>query len=166
MKAMSGLLKNSGKFTLTAHAKERIRQRIGVDALDAQLAWANEAIASAKETITEGHQTIYVTESYRIVCDGLRVVTVSPYANTESYAERIGSAVKREARKLIEPQQRLLRKAEIAVAELNLNYLKARNPLIKEKINKRLVSASDERQRLNDELYAMKQAAKRYGAEV
>lgn len=157
----------TGKFTLTTHAKERIRQRVGIEALDAQVAWANETIAKAGEIDAKLEGRVgYKTESFEIICAGLKVITVNPVANSQTYLTKLSGVLTKEVRKMIVPHERLLRKAEIRVAELTLNYLKARNPKTKRMINERLVEATDEKQRLTDEVYAMRKAAERYGVEV
>lgn len=156
----------SGKFTLTKHASDRIRQRIGIADTGAQTAWVNESIAKAGEINTVGNYTTYTSDSFASICDGLKVVTIKPVANTKTYLKTLGGAVTKEVQKMLVPHERLLRKAEIKVAELTLNYLKARNPNTKKMINKRLVEATDEKQLLVDEVYAIKKAAGRYGVEV
>lgn len=156
-------LKKTGKFTLTSHAKDRLRQRLGIESSEAQTSWANETIATSQDVKAQGNKTVYVSESYEIVCDGLRVITVKPVDNVYSYVSKFKSVLKRETTKLLTPKERLLRKAEVKVAELTLNYLKAKNPNTKAIINERLVSATDEKQRLADEIYAIKKAAGQYG---
>lgn len=164
---MSHSLKKSGKFVLTSHAKERIRIRVGIDALEAQITWVNEAIAKAGEVVTQGNKhTVYKTDAFEFVCDGLRVITIQPAANEQTFVKQLGSTLAKEVRKLLAPQERMLRKAEIQVAELTLNFLKARNPKTKKLISERLIEATDEKQRISDEVFAIRKAAKQYGVEI
>lgn len=153
-------------FGLTEHAKERIRQRIGITGTEAQLAWITEIITKATSKYPQGNKTVYRTESFEVVCDDRLVITVKPVENVANYTQLLGGMVAKEVRKALIPQERLLRKAEIRVAELTLNYLKARNPRTKELISERLVEATDEKQRVMDEVYAIKKAARQYGVEV
>lgn len=153
-------------FSLTKHAQERIRQRAGIDADSAQLAWAEQSISESTHKYKQGRQTVYVTKNHEIICDGYTVVTIKPVDNDRKYVNKFGIAVANEARKIVLANERLLRKAEIKVAELTLNMLKARNPRTKELISGRLVEATDEKQRLADEIYAIKKAAGQYGVEV
>lgn len=157
------VFKKSGKFTLTQHAKDRIRQRTGIEANDAKIAWVNEQIAKSHETIEQGNKTIFQTEHFEIVCDGLRVVTVKPREQQKSYVEAINEMITKQITNLLAPKERLFRKAEIKVAELTLNFLKARNPNTKSLINERLVAATDERQRIAYDIKALKLAAEKYG---
>lgn len=153
----------SGKFTLTSHAKERIRQRVGIDSVEAAIAWVNESIASATESYAQGDKSHYVTEAFDIVCAGLKVITLKPTNNHVDYVTKFGEVLTKEATKLLTKYRRELRKAEIAVAEHSLNFLKAKNPRIKEGINRRLTEATDVRAKLTDEIRAVEIAAERYG---
>lgn len=166
MSAVADAFKSAGKFILTDHAKERIRQRIGITGNEAQVAWVNELITKSDDSYKQGNKKVYCTERFEVVCDGIRVITIKPVDNVRNYADSIGGVVSKEIRKLLTPQERLLRKAEIKVVELTLNYLKARNPRTKALINERLVEATDEKQRIHDEVFAIKKAAKQFGVEV
>lgn len=161
-------LKNSGKFVLTAHAKERIRQRVGISATEAALAWVNEAIAASTEFFEDKGRKHhhFLTDTYDIVCDNLRVVTVKPRENHNDYVSKFGGLLQKEVDKLLTIQHRELRKAEIKVAELTLNFLKAKSPKVRSTIQRNLTKATDERAKLEDEIKAIEIAAKRYGVTV
>jgi hypothetical protein len=166
MSANYKAFQKSGKFTLTSHAKERIRQRVGVDSVEAALAWVNENIASATTCNVEGNKTHYLTEAFDIVCDGLRVVTIKPVDNHTDYLTKFNAVLTKEATKLLTKYRRELRKAEITVAECTLNYLKAKSPKVKQSIQRRLTEATDVRAKISDEIRAVEIAAERYGVEV
>ena len=153
-------------YVLTAHAKDRIRQRVGIVALEAQQAWVNELITKSTTAYPQGEKTVYKTDLFEIVCDGIRVVTVKPVENVVTYTDKISGTLTKEIRKLLIPQERLLRKAEIKITELTLNFLKARNPKTKKLISERLIEATDEKQQIIDEVFAIKKAAKQYGVEI
>lgn len=160
------VIQKSGKFTLTSHAKERIRQRVGIDSVDAALAWANENIAKAAEVYAQGNKTHYVTEAFDIVCAGLKVVTIQPTNNHVDYLAKFNEVLTKEAAKLLKKYRRELRKAEISVAEFTLNYLKAKNPKIKAALQQKLTQATDMKAKLADEIRAIENAAERYGVSV
>lgn len=153
-------------YFITSHAKDRIRQRVGIDGDEAQQAWVKAKINRAESKLPQDNKTVYNVGSFEIICDGLRVVTVKPVDNVTQYASKLSGVVAKEIRKLLVPQERLLRKAEINVVELTLNFLKARNPKTKEIISGRLAEATDEKQRIADEVFAIKKAAKQYGVEI
>lgn len=162
----SKVLQRSGKFTLSAHAKERVRQRVGISSTEAALAWVNESIANATKTYADGHKTHYITDAYNISCDGLRVITIVPTDNHVDYLMRFGDVVAKEARKLLTRYRRELRKAEIKVAELTLNYLKAKSPKVRDSIKRNLTNATDEKAKLEDEIKAIEIAADKYRVKV
>jgi hypothetical protein len=67
---------------------------------------------------------------------------------------------------LLTVHRRALRKAEINVVQLTLNFLKAKNPKIKDTIQARLTRAADEKARIEYEVKAIEIAARKYGVEV
>ena len=156
------LFQKSGKFVLSAHAKERIRQRVGINSTEAALAWVNESIATANETYLDGHKTHYLTDSYDITCDKLRVITLTQTDNHIDYLTKFSNLVTKEATKLLTKYRRELRKAEILVAELTLNYLKAKSPKVRAIIQRNLTIATDERARIEDEVRAVEIAADKF----
>lgn len=152
-------------FKLTKHAIDRIRQRVGIESLEIATAWANDQIAKSARKFREKDNVHYVSD-FEIVTNGLDVITIKPTENDRNYLDRMRRAVEKEAKKLIVSQERALRKAEIAIAEHTLNRLKACNPNTKTAIEKKLLSAIDDKQRILDELYAIKKAGAQYGVNV
>ena len=156
---------STSAFTLTDHAKERIRQRIGITAEGAAIAWVSAKVESASKTKRDGRKTHYITEAFEIVCEGLKVVTVMPTDITNRYLTKLGDVITKEVTKLIAEHNKELRKADIAIAEAQLNFLKARNPRTKEVIQAKLVSACDCKVLIEDEIKMIRKAAGRYGVE-
>ena len=153
-------------FILTKHATERIRQRVGIESIEVATAWINEQIAKASRKYNEGTNTHFVSESIEVVTNGLRVITVKPSENDRSYLDKLGEVVAKEVTKMLTKKERDLRKAEIVIAEHTLNRLKARNPNTRALIERRLIRAIDDKQRIMDEIYAVKKAAAQYGVSV
>src|SRR5699024_133632 len=142
------------------------RQRVGITSKDAAIAWVAETVKKATTTKKEGHITQYITEMFDIVCDGMKVVTVKPNESQNSYLDKFNDVVTKEATKMLAKYRRELRKAEIAVAEEQLNFLKAKNPKIKSNINERMTEAIDKKVDIEDEIRAVELAARRYGVEA
>lgn len=166
---MSKMLQKSGKFTLTNHAKDRIRQRAGIESAETAVSWVNEEIAKATNVFSDKHDsklTHYLTDSFEMLCDGLKVVTVKNLEIKMDYTTKLGAAVAKEATKLLTVHRRALRKAEINVVQLTLNFLKAKNPKIKSGIQSKLTKAADEKAKLEYEVKAIEIAARKYGVEV
>ncbi|MDQ0154965.1 hypothetical protein [Robertmurraya andreesenii] len=155
-----------GRLTLSEHARERIRQRVGLIADYAALAWVADVIKNAKQQRRDGRKVHYITDLFEVIVDGVTVVTVKPTENTNGYITKFNEMLTKESRKLIATYRRELRKAEIAVAEAQLNYLKARNPKTRESIGARLTSAIDHKALITDKIKAVEIAAKRFGVTV
>lgn len=153
-------------YELSKHATERIRQRVGISSIEAATQWANELISKAAHTKRDGHKLHYITEHFEIVCDKETVVTVKPTEKENQYFAKVAGIIKRELTKDLQQFKREYRKAEIAVAELTLNLLKARNPNTKQIINERLTQAIDNREKINDEITKINLTAYRYSIEV
>jgi len=153
-------------YTLSEHAKERIRQRVGLVAEPSAIAWVSEAIKKAKSTRSNGKTTSYFTDMFEIVLDGLHVVTVKPTTLTSEYVSKINDLVSKEVSKMLAEYKRELRKAEIEVAEAQLNFLKARNPKVRQSIQQKLTEAIDRKALIEDEIKAIECAGRRYGVEI
>lgn len=161
------LIQKSGKFALTKHAGEKVRQRVGIESLEVATAWVNEEIAKAGEYSQESSKRFaYITDAFKIVCAGLSVITVIPTDNHVDYLAKFGEIVTKEATKLLTKYRREFRKAEIEVAEYTLNFLKAKNPKIKGNLQQKLTQATDDKAKLADEIRAIEIAAERYGVSV
>src|SRR5690625_2155178 len=160
---VAGLTDN---FILTKHATERIRQRVGLESKEAATAWVREQIAKASRKSKEGGNTHYVSDVIEIVTNGLRVITVKPSEDDRNYLYNLGQSVAKEVSKMLTKKERNLRKAEIVIGEHTLNRLKARNPNTRALIERRLIRAIDDKQRIMDEIYAVKKAAAQYGVSV
>lgn len=155
----------ASEYILSDHATERIRQRVGIESAEVATAWVSEQIKKATRKFNDGHKTHFISEAIEIVTDGLQVITVKPAKNDRSYLDRLGAVVAKEVTKLLTKRERELRKAEIVIAEHTLNRLKARNPKTRALIEERLVKAIDEKQRITDDIYAVKKAARQYGVD-
>lgn len=166
MSTMGDALKRAGSYVLTDHAKDRIRQRIGILSEDAQLAWVETQVKKASHRKQDGHKTHYTAGSFEIVCDGVKVVTVKPTEQSNEYLTKFNDVIAKETRKLLTQYGRELRKAEISVAETQLNFLRARNPKTKALISERLTKAIDWKCALEDEIKKIRKAAERYGVQI
>lgn len=166
MNIMTNALQTAGKYVLTDHAKERIRQRIGITAEDAAVAWIKESISNAIKTKDNGRKTHYFSEMYEIICEGVKVITVKPAETSNNYLTKMNEVLTKEVAKLLDKYRRELRKADIEVAQNQLNYLRARNPNTKAIIKRRLADAVDVKALVEDEIRAIEIAARKYGVEV
>lgn len=167
MKQLAGALRGAGvTLGLSSHASDRIRQRVGITSAEVGAAWASDKVRNAIKSWNKNGQIHYDVGDYVIVVGGNTVITVTPKGNETSYLDKFNEVVAKEARKHLDKYRRDLRKADIAVAEAQLNYLRAKNPNTREIIRKRIVEAGDKRAQLNDKIYAVELAAKRYGVET
>ncbi|MEK4178520.1 hypothetical protein NSQ61_02840 [Aeribacillus sp. FSL K6-1121] len=166
MKTLGDAMKQVGLLVLTDHAKERIRQRVGIISESVAVSWVSDVISQATETKRDGNKTHYITDTFEIICDGVRVVTVKPAEQANQYFGMFRELLTKEASKLLTAYKRELRKAEIAVAEAQLNLLKARNPHTKERIKTKLTDAIDYKALVEDEIKKIELAAKRFGVEA
>lgn len=166
MNTIANALAQTGQFILTDHARERIRQRVGIVADSAAIAWVAEQVRRATETKRDGSKTHYTTDLFEIILDGAKVVTVKPSEHSNGYISKFNEVLTKEATKLLATYRRELHKAEIAVAEAQLNFLKARNPKVKATIQRRLTDAADYKATIEDEIKAVEKAAARYGVTV
>lgn len=166
MNAMADALKSAGKYVLTDHAKERIRQRVGITSEDAAVTWIDMQVRSASSSRRDGNKMHYITDIFEIITEGVKVITVKPTETSNEYLTKFNEVLAKEVTKLITSHSRILRKAEIAVAEAQLNFLRARNPKTKEIIGKKLTEAADWKCAVEDEIKAIKKAAKQYGVEI
>lgn len=166
MNTMKDALKRVGSYVLTDHAKDRIRQRIGILSEEAQLAWVETQVKKASHRKQDGHKTHYTVGSFEIVCDGVKVVTVKPTEQSNEYLTKFNDVIAKETRKLLTQYGRELRKAEIAVAEAQLNFLKAKNPKTKALISERLTKAIDRKCSIEDKIRQVEKAAERYGVRM
>lgn len=156
-------LASKGAYVLTEHARSRIRQRLGIEVDSAAISWVKGAIQNAERTFTNGNKTHYITDLYEVICDGAKVITVKPTDNSNKYVSEFKKVIEKEASKLRTKYEREFRKAEIEVAQVTLNLLKARNPKTKASIERKLVEAIDWKCALEDELKAISKASERYG---
>ncbi|GGP13482.1 MULTISPECIES: hypothetical protein [Oceanobacillus] len=156
----------NGIITLTSHAKERLRQRIGIEDIDAGIAWVRTNIERSKRKQNRGHQTHYFTDAYVIVMDGDKVVTVKPSFEANEHSKRLESLIEKEARKFLRLKKAELKKISIAVLETQINFLKAKNPNTIRSITEKLTKLTDEKANLETDIVAMKRAAEGFGVEV
>lgn len=159
-------MENAGQFILSMHAKERIRQRLGIDSDDSAVAWVKEAISKASDSFKSEHRTHYISGSFEIICDGAKIITVKPTDSSNEYLTVFGELIAKETSKMLRKFRQEIRKTDINIAQLNLNYLRAKNPNTKETIAERLTEAIDRKASIEDEIKAVEYAARRYGAEA
>lgn len=157
------VMKAKGSYVLTAHARVRIRQRVGIDLDSAAISWVKRAIENAKETFTTDNKTHYITDLHEIICDGVKVITVKPCYNANGYVARFKSVIEKETEKLLKKYEKEFRKAEIEVVQITLNLLRAKNPKTKESIERKLTEAVDWKCAIEDELKQIEKASKQYG---
>jgi hypothetical protein len=156
-------------YYISEHAQERIRQRVGLQSLGDMRRWATERVEDGKFVRKQPDgRDVYANGNFEIVIqpETNAVVTVLDHKQFVSHADRFKQKIEKEAKKSITYYGRLFRKAEINVAEITLNMLKARNPKIKAKLNERLTMANDEKEKLATEITVIRKAAKQYGVEV
>lgn len=166
MNAIVDALKSAGRYILTDHAKERIRQRVGITSEEAAISWIASQVQVASSKKQVGNKTHYMTDIFEIILDGVKIITVKQAESSNEYLTKFNEVLAKEAVKLISTYSRTLRKAEIAVAEAQLNFLRAKNPKTKALISERLTEATDWKCTVEDEIKAIKKAAKQYGVEV
>jgi hypothetical protein len=156
-------------YRLSSHAMERIRQRFGIDTLAAAITWVSEKIkggdyiglqAKGRKVYRNGDAELILGE------DGYTVVTVKFSEGESQFVEQIGDVVRKEVLKMLAIKERAFRKAEIEVAEITLNMLKARNPVTKESIGRKLTKAIDEKANIHTDIILIRKAAEQYGVGV
>lgn len=152
-----------GTYILSDHARERIRQRLGITAETAAISWVKRAVQNSSSTKIDGNKTHYFTDVFEIILDGAKVVTVKPKESANPYLTKFKSVIEKEANKLRTKYERELRKAEIEVAQITLNLLRAKNPKTKASIERKLTEAVDYKALIEDELKAISKASERYG---
>lgn len=153
-------------YELTAHAQERIRQRIGIESVEVATKWVSDHIAKASTTFADKGNTHYVTDVIEVVVNGFKVITVKPANNDRSYLDQLNAVVAKEVEKMLTNKAKEIRKVDITIAEHTLNRLRAKNPNTVALIEKRLIRSIDAKQRLNDEVYAIEKAGKQYGVDA
>lgn len=159
---------SSKNLQLTKHAKERIRQRIGIDSVEVATSWIKEQLNRTKKTKkdTRNNSMRYINDLFEVVLDGDKVVTVISKESVVDYKSKISNLLTKEITKYRTQKNRELRKIEIEVAEHTLNHLKALNPKTKALISGKLTDAVSERTRVLDEIYAIDKVAGEYGVEA
>ncbi|KMK75417.1 hypothetical protein [Alkalihalobacillus pseudalcaliphilus] len=155
-------------YILTSHAKERIRQRYGIESVQVATNWANDLIAKAQRKFKRDGKTHYVVGGREFICDDneRRVITVKPNDANNQYVTKLNGILRKEIIKILTLQSRTLNKAEIEVAQLTLNFHKARNPKTKASIQAKLTHAIDAKNNVEDEVTALKKAVEYYGLEA
>ncbi len=151
------------------HAQKRIRQRFGLNTLQSMVSWARAKKIDGKLNHVQGDgRRVYRWGDVELVFspNEKTLLTVKDLAINKRYEELLGSTVVKEARKLLVGKERAFRKAEINEAQIRLNMLKTRNPKYKAKLNDMLTKATDEKDKLLDEITVIKNTVKKYGVEV
>lgn len=154
---------------VTPHAQERIRQRFGIESVRAMQTWAKAKLIDGKlDRKQPDGRLVYRWGSVELVVssDGSTLITVMDVQAQSNYIELLGEAVVKKARTLLVTKERAFRKAEINVAEITLNMLKARNPKIKALLSERLTKANDIKENLATEIKLIRKAAEQYGVNV
>lgn len=153
-------------YYITSHAKDRLRQRFGIESIDVAMKWIHDKLTAATLHRMDHHKEIYRVANIEIVMDGTRVVTVKPLYGETPIMQRIKNVVDKEVGRTLLAKEREFRKAEIQVAEITLNMLKARNPRIKESLKRKLTIANDYKANIETEIVGIKKAAEHYGVSV
>lgn len=154
---------------VSPHAQERIRQRFNISALREMQQWATEKVKDANliSTGPDGRKIFRWGSVDLIVSNDENVlITVLDQAIPKSYADKFKDVVTKQVRKELLAKEREFRKAEINVAEITLNMLKARNPKIKTMLNDKLTKANDYKENLLVEIKSIRQAAQQYGVQI
>jgi len=156
-------------YRISSHAMERIRQRFGIDSLTAAITWVAEKIKHGEYVgLQQKGRKVYRNGDAELILgeDGFTIVTVKFTEGEAQYAERISNVVRKEVEKMLSAKERAFRKAEINVAEITLNMLRAKNPVTKESIGRKLTKAIDEKANINTEIILIRKAAEQYGVSV
>ena len=148
---------------LSSHAKDRLRQRVGIESIDAGIAWVRTNMERAKRTFKQGHKTHYVTEMFELVLDGTTVVTIKQSTDNNESAKYLAGVVQKEVAKFMRTKKAEMKKAEMALLEAQLNFLRAKNPNTKRIISERITQLGDAKAKVEDEIKAMELAAERFG---
>lgn len=157
------------KLIVMKHAQDRIRQRFGIESVSTMKSWATAKVNDGKLVrVQPDGRKVYQWGKIELIVtgDGKALVTVKDLEDLQTYAERFAGAVEKESRKALLRTERAFRKAEIHVAEITLNMLKARNPKIKASLNEKLTKADDYKEKLKTEIHVIKKAAKEHGVEL
>lgn len=155
------------KLRISDHAKTRLRQRFSIDSDRAAQSWVQSKLADGSLIRTEPNGKLYYRcgNAELIVANGV-LITVQFSDGEQKFLEKFGSVLSKEVQKLLTVNERALRKAEINVAEINLNMLKARNPKIKAMLGEKLTKAIDEKDKIVTEIKLIRKAASQYGVEA
>jgi hypothetical protein len=153
-------------YYITSHAKERLRQRFGIESIDVAQQWINEKMSKAVHHRNDGIKKVYQVADIEIILDGNRVVTIKPLYGETSIMKQLRGVVEKEISKVLTVKERAFRKAEIEVAEITVNFLRARNPKTKALVQRRLTKAIDIKEQLNTEIVGIKKAAEHYGVDA
>ncbi len=154
---------SNAEYIITTHARQRIKERLGIESIEVASAWVAEQLRKASRSYKDEHRTNYVTDMYEIVTDGLKIVTVKPKGIAADYMTKLTGMLSREIEKELTKVNRELRKIEITVAEHTLNQLKARNPRTKDVIQTKLLVALEEKARIENEVKSVQRAAEKFG---
>jgi hypothetical protein len=156
-------------YRVSSHAMERIRQRFGIDTLAAAITWVSEKIRTGDYIgLQQKGRKVYRNGDAELILgeDGHTIVTVKFSDGESQYVEQLSEVVRKEVDKLLSIKERAFRKAEIEVAEITLNMLKARNPKTKESIGRKLTKAIDDKANIHTEIILIRKAAEQYGVGI
>ena len=142
------------KYTPTLHAIERARLRFGIPS-ESVTEWINAIMADAKYIAANGkNRLIYESEpgDVQIVVDGNThaVITIHHAVRTDFLRPALDREIrklKREGTRKVRATERRLAEAYAQLAELSMNYAKARNPNTRELIDGRI---RDKEAQIND----------------
>lgn len=136
------------KYTARPHAVDRALLRFGIGSEQAD-SWFSQLLQNAKQIGTEGKRTIYDHKGKRIIVEGTEVVTVYCVADLP-FGGKISQMVERELKKIKKAHDKRCKELRIQIAEvtiehatLMLNFLKAKSPSVKRKIQTKLDGVSE-----------------------
>ena len=100
---------------------------------------------------------------FELVLDGTTVVTIKQSTNNNEPAKYLAGVMQKEVAKFMRTKKAELKKAEMALLEAQLNFLRAKNPNTKRIISERITQLGDAKAKVEDEIKAMELAAERFG---
>lgn len=152
------------EYTLTQHAFERFKQRVGKGKTkDDALNWAAQAISNSQYLgMTDGYRYYKYAEYKIVVGEKNKIVTVSYFnaSHTKEFKKEVNRHIRSKFRAKLQPFYRAKKSLQIEVYEAKIRQLKAKNPktqaIIQEEISDleaqlvRTIGSIDEIKRLGD----------------
>jgi hypothetical protein len=131
------------KYTARPHAIDRALLRFGIGSEHAEN-WFNQLIVNARLVGSQGGREVYDHKGKRIIVQGTEVITIIK-AEDLPFASKIATVVEKELKKAKKEMAKKEKELSIEIAEttieqatLTLNFLKAKSPSIKRRIQTKL----------------------------